>query len=35
VRTPEEDDSIFVLPVGRELDITGDLTCDWRGGDVW
>ena len=35
VRTPEEDDSIFIWPAGRDLDVTGDLTCDWRGGDVW
>lgn len=39
VRTPEDDDSVFVLPVampaGVELDITGDIACDWRNGDVW
>ncbi len=33
-RTEEEDDGIFVLPVA-ELDLAGDLTCDWRDGDVW
>jgi hypothetical protein len=24
-----------VLPVAMELDLTGELTCDWRDGDVW
>lgn len=35
VRTPDEDDGIFVWPSGRDIDITGDLMCDWRDGDVW
>jgi aminoglycoside 2'-N-acetyltransferase I len=36
-RTPDEDDSTFVLPVpsGRLVDVTGMLACDWREGDVW
>ncbi|MGH3555882.1 MAG: GNAT family N-acetyltransferase [Mycobacterium sp.] len=34
-RTPEEDGSVFVLPVGISLDTSADLTCDWREGDVW
>ncbi len=33
-RTPD-DDSIFVLPVTVPLDLDGELTCDWRDGDVW
>ncbi|MFD1149372.1 GNAT family N-acetyltransferase [Saccharothrix hoggarensis] len=33
-RTEEEDDGVFVLPVAT-LDPAGDLTCDWRDGDVW
>lgn len=33
-RTGEEDDGVFVLPV-TPLDLSGDLTCDWRAGDVW
>ncbi len=33
VRT--EGESIYVLPVSVELDLTGSLTCDWREGDVW
>lgn len=35
VRTAEEDGFIFVLPVSVELDLSGELTCDWRDGDVW
>jgi aminoglycoside 2'-N-acetyltransferase I len=35
VPTPEEDGSVFVLPVATGIDVTGDLTCDWRDGDVW
>ncbi|OBJ74197.1 GNAT family N-acetyltransferase [Mycobacterium sp. 1274756.6] len=35
VRTPEEDRSVFVLPVSAELDPTAELACDWRDGDVW
>jgi aminoglycoside 2'-N-acetyltransferase I len=35
VRTEDEDDSIYVLPVSAPLDLSGELTCDWRDGDVW
>jgi len=35
VRTPEEEGYIYVLEAGVPLDVTGDLTCDWREGDVW
>jgi aminoglycoside 2'-N-acetyltransferase I len=35
VRTQEEDGCVYVLPVGVPLDLTGELTCDWRDGDVW
>jgi len=35
VRTPEEDGCIYVLPVSAALDLDGELTCDWRDGDVW
>jgi aminoglycoside 2'-N-acetyltransferase I len=35
VPTPEEDDSLFVLPVTTALDPTSELVCDWRDGDVW
>ena len=34
-RTPEDDHSLFVLPVSVEVDTTADITCDWREGDVW
>ena len=34
-RTPDEDDCVHVLPFTVELDLTGELTCDWRDGDVW
>jgi aminoglycoside 2'-N-acetyltransferase I len=34
-RTPEDDGGIFVLPVSVTLDISGDLTCEWRDGDLW
>jgi len=33
--TPDDDGAIYVLAVGRPLDLTGELTCDWRDGDVW
>jgi aminoglycoside 2'-N-acetyltransferase I len=34
-RTPEEDGGIYVLPLTATLDIRGELTCDWREGDLW
>ena len=34
-RTPDDDDSVFVLPVSGTMDLGGELTCDWRAGDVW
>lgn len=34
-RTEDEDGNIYVLPVSVPLDLTGDLTCDWRDGEVW
>ena len=34
-RTPEDDGSVFVLPGAVPLDRHGELTCDWREGDVW
>ncbi|MEO9221307.1 MAG: GNAT family N-acetyltransferase [Mycobacteriaceae bacterium] len=35
VRTPEEDGCIYVLPLKAELDLHGELTCDWREGEAW
>jgi aminoglycoside 2'-N-acetyltransferase I len=34
-RTAGEDGFIYVLPGHVPLDLAGELTCDWRGGDVW
>jgi aminoglycoside 2'-N-acetyltransferase I len=34
VATPDEDNGIYVYPV-TALDLDGELTCDWRDGDVW
>jgi aminoglycoside 2'-N-acetyltransferase I len=33
VRTPEEEGAVYVL--GDDLDRSGELTCDWRDGDLW
>jgi aminoglycoside 2'-N-acetyltransferase I len=35
VRTPDDDGSVFALPVDVDLDPGEDLTCDGRDGDVW
>jgi aminoglycoside 2'-N-acetyltransferase I len=35
IRTPDDDGSVFVLPIGISLDTSAELMCDWRGGDVW
>lgn len=35
VRTPVEDGCIYVLPARSPVDVHGELTCDWRDGDVW
>jgi len=34
-RTPDDDGSVLVLPLGMSLDATAELMCDWRAGDVW
>ncbi len=34
-RTPDDDGSVFVLPLDISMDPTEALTCDWRDGDVW
>ena len=35
IRTREEDGFIYVLQGAAELDLDGELACDWRDGDVW
>lgn len=34
-RTEDDDGCIHVLPLDVPLDLSGELTCDWRDGDVW
>jgi aminoglycoside 2'-N-acetyltransferase I len=34
VGTPD-DDSVYVFPVSAPLDLSGELTCDWREGSAW
>jgi aminoglycoside 2'-N-acetyltransferase I len=34
-RTPDDDGSVHVLAGGTEIDLAGELTCDWRDGDLW
>lgn len=33
--TPDDDGSVYVRPGRAMLDLDGELTCDWRRGDVW
>jgi aminoglycoside 2'-N-acetyltransferase I len=33
--TPGSDGFIYVLPVSVPVDVTGDLTCDFRPASVW
>jgi aminoglycoside 2'-N-acetyltransferase I len=35
MRTAQEDGCIYVLAHTVSLDVFGELTCDWRDGDVW
>jgi aminoglycoside 2'-N-acetyltransferase I len=34
-RTEDADGAVWVLAVSAPLDVGGELTCDWRDGDVW
>ena len=33
--TPDDDGAIYVFELAVPLDLDGELTCDWRDGDVW
>jgi aminoglycoside 2'-N-acetyltransferase I len=35
VRTEDDDGAVYVLELDVPLDLGGELTCDWRDGDVW
>ena len=35
LRTQDDDGSVYVLQLATPLDLDGELTCDWRDGDVW
>jgi aminoglycoside 2'-N-acetyltransferase I len=35
VRTADSDGAVYVLPLSAPLDLDGELTCDWRDGDLW
>jgi aminoglycoside 2'-N-acetyltransferase I len=35
IRTPDEDGAVYVLETTVALNRSGELTCDWRDGDVW
>ncbi len=35
VRTPDDDEDLYVLELARPLDRSGAIACDWRDGDVW
>jgi len=35
VRTPEDDDALYVLELAVPLDRAGEIACDWRDGAVW
>jgi aminoglycoside 2'-N-acetyltransferase I len=38
-KTPDDTSTLFVRPVDLPdeliLDVSGEITCDWRPGDVW
>jgi aminoglycoside 2'-N-acetyltransferase I len=34
-RTAAEDGCLYVFELAVPLDLDGELTCDWRDGDVW
>jgi aminoglycoside 2'-N-acetyltransferase I len=34
-RTADDDGAIYVLPLTIPIDLSAELTCDYRDGDVW
>jgi aminoglycoside 2'-N-acetyltransferase I len=35
-RTPSKDGWIYVLPAAQQdLDLSGEIVCDWRNGELW
>lgn len=34
-RTADDDGAIYVLPQAIQMDLSAELTCDYRDGDVW
>ena len=34
-RTADDDGCLYVFELAVLLDLDGELTCDWRDGDVW
>jgi aminoglycoside 2'-N-acetyltransferase I len=34
-RTKDEDGCIYVFSAAATVDLSGELTCDWREGDLW
>ena len=35
VRTEGEDGNVYVLELAVPLDLSAELTCDWRDGELW
>jgi len=35
VSTPVDAESLFVLPGDSGIDVTGEITCDFRPGELW
>lgn len=33
--TPDKDGAIYVLSVSVQVDVAGELTCDWRPASLW
>jgi aminoglycoside 2'-N-acetyltransferase I len=32
---PDAERSIYVLPPSSGVDVSGEVACDWREGDLW